>query len=229
MGRWWSMRGSDGQPSSGRGRIRSRPSLLAAVIAAFIIVYYALLTEGGQAVWRALISGLLMSLAFALRRLPAVARSASPHSGPLHPACRRGADHPHLSACGAFRGRLPTHVCRRARPALFHALAPTDGQPPHLPSCRASAGNLCRAGGAIPRHDVAFRKDAPRWVSLQSYCCPLSRNHRRGRALDVSTSPPPPLPYRPSRMDHRLVHAESHTDEQLLRRLLLVRPADQQA
>jgi len=62
------------QPSSGRGQIRRRPGPWAAVIAAAIVVYYAIITEGGQAVWRAAIAALLVSLSFSLRRVPAVAK-----------------------------------------------------------------------------------------------------------------------------------------------------------
>ncbi len=62
-----------GWPVSGRGRIAHRPGLWAAVIAVLAATYYAVLTEGGQAVARAAIMGLLIGLAFVLRRLPRVA------------------------------------------------------------------------------------------------------------------------------------------------------------
>jgi competence protein ComEC len=63
-----------GWPVSGRGRIRLRPGLWAAVIGMLVVTYYAVLTEGGQAVARAAIMGVLVGLAFALRRVPAAAR-----------------------------------------------------------------------------------------------------------------------------------------------------------
>jgi len=62
-----------GWPVSGRGRIAHRPGLWAAVIAVLAATYYAVLTEGGQAVARAAIMGVLIGLAFVLRRLPRVA------------------------------------------------------------------------------------------------------------------------------------------------------------
>ena len=63
-----------GWPASGRGRISHRPGVWAAVIAVLLSTYYAVLTEGGQAVARAAIMGVLIGLAFALRRLPRVAK-----------------------------------------------------------------------------------------------------------------------------------------------------------
>jgi len=63
-----------GWPVSGRGRIRLYPGLGAAVVGMVVVTYYAVLTEGGQAVARAAIMGVLVGLAFALRRVPAVAR-----------------------------------------------------------------------------------------------------------------------------------------------------------
>ncbi|UCC68819.1 MAG: ComEC/Rec2 family competence protein, partial [Armatimonadota bacterium] len=63
-----------GWPASGRGRIRLYPGLGAAVVGMLAVTYYAVLTEGGQAVVRAAIMGLLVGTALALRRVPAVAR-----------------------------------------------------------------------------------------------------------------------------------------------------------
>ncbi len=63
-----------GWPVSGRGRVRMGPGLWAAVIGMVVVTYYAVLTEGGQAVARAAIMGVFVGLAFALRRVPAVAR-----------------------------------------------------------------------------------------------------------------------------------------------------------
>jgi competence protein ComEC len=64
----------DGPPTQGRGRVRVRPGITAAVIAALLATYYAVLTEGGQAVARAAIMGFFIGLALVLRRIPAVAR-----------------------------------------------------------------------------------------------------------------------------------------------------------
>lgn len=61
-------------PVSGRGRIALRPGLSAALGGMAVVTYYAILTEGGQAVTRAAIMGVLVGLAVALRRVPAVAR-----------------------------------------------------------------------------------------------------------------------------------------------------------
>ncbi len=61
-------------PLAYRGRIRFWPGLWAAVIAMLVVTYYAVLTEGGQAVARAAVMGVLAGLAIALRRVPAVAR-----------------------------------------------------------------------------------------------------------------------------------------------------------
>lgn len=61
-------------PVSGRGRIRLYPGIVAAVVGMLAVTYYAVLTEGGQAVARAAIMGVLVGLPFALRRVPAVAR-----------------------------------------------------------------------------------------------------------------------------------------------------------
>jgi competence protein ComEC len=63
-----------GWPASYRGKVRFRPGPWAAVIAMVVVTYYAVLTEGGQAVTRAAAMGLLAALALALRRLPGVAR-----------------------------------------------------------------------------------------------------------------------------------------------------------
>jgi len=61
-------------PVTGRGRITMRPGLGAAAVGMIAVTYYATLTEGGQAVTRAAIMGVLLGLAFALRRIPPVAR-----------------------------------------------------------------------------------------------------------------------------------------------------------
>lgn len=61
-------------PGQGRGRVRVRPGIAAAVIAVALATYYAVLTEGGQAVARAAITGVFIGLALVLRRVPAVAR-----------------------------------------------------------------------------------------------------------------------------------------------------------
>ena len=61
-------------PVSGRGRIRLRPGIWAAVIAMLVVTYYAVLTEGGQAVARAAIMGVIIGVALALRHVPKVAR-----------------------------------------------------------------------------------------------------------------------------------------------------------
>ena len=58
----------------GRGRIPFRPGPVAALAAVLVVAYYAVLTEGGQAVLRAAVMGALVGLALALRCLPAVAR-----------------------------------------------------------------------------------------------------------------------------------------------------------
>ena len=77
LGAGWRRRRAESQgdfPVTGRGRIRLHPGLAAAAAAMAVVVYYALLTEGGQAVWRAAIMGLLVSLAFVLRRVASIAR-----------------------------------------------------------------------------------------------------------------------------------------------------------
>ena len=61
-------------PVNYRGRIAFRPGLWAAIIAMLVVTYYAVLTEGGQAVARAAVMGVIAGLAIALRRLPGVAR-----------------------------------------------------------------------------------------------------------------------------------------------------------
>ena len=63
------------QPLSGRGRVRQWPSAIAALTAIAVVIYYAALTEGGQAVVRAAIMGVCVGLAFVLRRVPAIARN----------------------------------------------------------------------------------------------------------------------------------------------------------
>ena len=63
-----------GWPVSGRGRIALRPGPAAAVVAMTVVTYYAVLTEGGQAVARAAIMGIFVGLALVLRRVPVVAR-----------------------------------------------------------------------------------------------------------------------------------------------------------
>jgi len=63
-----------GWPVTGRGRVRMRPGVWAAVIGMLVVTYYAVLTEGGQAVARAGIMGVLVGMALVLRRVPAVAR-----------------------------------------------------------------------------------------------------------------------------------------------------------
>jgi len=68
-----------GLSGSGRGRVRVRPGIAAAVAAVLLASYYAVLTEGGQAVARAAITGGLVGLALMLRRLPAVARQHGLH------------------------------------------------------------------------------------------------------------------------------------------------------
>jgi competence protein ComEC len=63
-----------GWPISYRGRVRLHPGLWAAVIAMLVVTYYSVLTEGGQAVARAAVMGVLAALALVLRRAPRVAR-----------------------------------------------------------------------------------------------------------------------------------------------------------
>jgi len=57
-----------------RGRILFRPGVTAAVLAIIVVTYYAVLTEGGQAVARAAVMGIITGLALAFRRIPAIAR-----------------------------------------------------------------------------------------------------------------------------------------------------------
>jgi competence protein ComEC len=59
---------------SGKGRVRRWPGLLATVLGVAVVLYYAILTEGGQAVARAAFMGVFVGLAFALRQVPAVAK-----------------------------------------------------------------------------------------------------------------------------------------------------------
>lgn len=61
-------------PLTGRGRVRQWPGISAAAIAVLVVMYYAVLTEGGQAVARAAAMGALVGLTFVLRRIPYVAR-----------------------------------------------------------------------------------------------------------------------------------------------------------
>jgi competence protein ComEC len=63
------------QPLSGRGRVRRWPGPVAAVLGIAVVIYYATLTEGGQAVIRAAIMGVCVGLALLLRRVPAIARN----------------------------------------------------------------------------------------------------------------------------------------------------------
>lgn len=63
-----------GWPIGYRGRVRLHPGLWAAVIAMLVVTYYSVLTEGGQAVARAAVMGVLAALALVLRRAPRVAR-----------------------------------------------------------------------------------------------------------------------------------------------------------
>jgi competence protein ComEC len=58
----------------GRGRIPFRPGPVVATLAVLVVAYYAVLTEGGQAVLRAAVMGGLVGVALALRRVPTVAR-----------------------------------------------------------------------------------------------------------------------------------------------------------
>ena len=77
LGAGWRRRREEAQwdrPVSGRGRIHLYPGLWAAAAGMGVVVYYAILTEGGQAVWRAGSMGVLVALALALRRFPRVAR-----------------------------------------------------------------------------------------------------------------------------------------------------------
>lgn len=61
-------------PVSGRGRVAIRPGPLAAVAAILVVTYYAMLTEGGQAVVRAAVMGVFAGVGIGLRRIPKVAR-----------------------------------------------------------------------------------------------------------------------------------------------------------
>jgi competence protein ComEC len=63
-----------GRPVDYRGRVRLYPGLWAAVIAMVVVSYYAVLTEGGQAVVRAAVVGVMAAVALVLRRVPSVAR-----------------------------------------------------------------------------------------------------------------------------------------------------------
>jgi competence protein ComEC len=75
-GRWREMAGGapGGARTGEKGRVRWRPGVCAAVIAVLVATYYAVLTEGGQAVARAAITGGFVGLAMVLRRVPRVAR-----------------------------------------------------------------------------------------------------------------------------------------------------------
>ncbi len=71
LGAGWRRRWRERQadwPINYRGRVRFRPGLLAAAIAMLTVIYYSILTEGGQAVIRAAAMGVLVALALALRR-----------------------------------------------------------------------------------------------------------------------------------------------------------------
>jgi competence protein ComEC len=59
---------------AGRGRIAHRPGVWAAAAAIVVVLYFAALTEGGPAVWRAAIMGVFAGAAFGLKRVPPVAR-----------------------------------------------------------------------------------------------------------------------------------------------------------
>ncbi len=63
-----------GWPSGARGRVRLRPGLWAAGVGVVVVIYYATLTEGGPAVARAAVMGVITGIAIGLRRVPAVAR-----------------------------------------------------------------------------------------------------------------------------------------------------------
>jgi len=73
--RRWEEERRSAWPLTGRGRVRLRPGACAAVVGMVIVTYYAVLTEGGQAVVRAAVMGVLIGLALLLRRVPAVARA----------------------------------------------------------------------------------------------------------------------------------------------------------
>lgn len=61
-------------PVTGRGRVRHWPGVTAAAVGGLVVVYYALLTEGGLAVARAAAMGIFLALSYLLRRTPVVAR-----------------------------------------------------------------------------------------------------------------------------------------------------------
>ena len=61
------------QPLSGRGRVRRWPGPVAALLGVAVVIYYAVLTEGGQAVIRAAIMGVCVGMALLLRRAPVIA------------------------------------------------------------------------------------------------------------------------------------------------------------
>jgi competence protein ComEC len=63
-----------GWPSGAQGRVRLRPGIWAAGVAVVVVIYYAILTEGGPAVARAAVMGVVTGIAIGLRRVPAVAR-----------------------------------------------------------------------------------------------------------------------------------------------------------
>jgi competence protein ComEC len=72
-----------GWPTRYRGKVTFRPGLWAALIAIAAVTYYALLTEGGQAVVRAAVMGIFTAFALVLRRMPAFSREHGLNSDPL--------------------------------------------------------------------------------------------------------------------------------------------------
>ncbi len=66
---------NSGWPVTGRGRVSLRPGATAALLGIIAVTYYAVLTEGGQAVLRAAVMGVLIALGLLLRRTPQVARA----------------------------------------------------------------------------------------------------------------------------------------------------------
>jgi competence protein ComEC len=74
LGAAWRRRQESSDAGAGRGRIAHRPGVWAAAAAIGVVLYYAALTEGGQAVWRAATMGVFAGAAFGLKRVPPVAR-----------------------------------------------------------------------------------------------------------------------------------------------------------